>query len=176
VTLAQYLGPTLGGRFDGHLYAIAERAAPAAAAPVGDLSRINAMFDRAKAHLKYPAIVLEGFRVSVAGARAKEPGSLTITSIDRTGTDKFGRPARDWYGRVSVTGTFHPARNAPADLGDKLRRFAADPVGEAAAFGHLHGACCFCARALSDDRSTTVGYGPICADHYGLPWGERLAA
>jgi hypothetical protein len=30
-------------------------------------------------------------------------------------------------------------------------------------------------RALSDDRSTAVGYGPICADHYGLPWGEAAA-
>ena len=31
-------------------------------------------------------------------------------------------------------------------------------------------------RALSDDRSTAVGYGPICADHFGLPWGEAAPA
>jgi hypothetical protein len=25
---------------------------------------------------------------------------------------------------------------------------------------------------LSDPRSTIVGYGRICADHFGLPWGS----
>ncbi len=45
---------------------------------------------------------------------------------------------------------------------------------EAAAFGHLHHRCVFCARKLTDEndgRSVDVGYGPICADKYGLPWG-----
>jgi len=177
VTLAQYLGPTQGGRFDGHLYAIAERA-PAAAAPaqaVGDLSPIMALFDRARAHLKYPAIVLDGFRVSVAGARASNPGTLNVTGIEKHFNAQRGRDERTWFGRVSLDGSFAPSRAAPADLADKLRAFAADPAGVAAAFGHLHGACCFCMRALSDDRSTAVGYGPICADHFGLPWGERAA-
>jgi hypothetical protein len=174
VTLAQYLGPTQGGRFDGHLYAIGERA-PAAAAPtqaVGDLSPIMALFDRARAHLKYPAIVLDGFRVSIAGARAANPGSLNVTGIEKHFNAQRGRDERTWFGRVSLDGSFAPSRAAPADLADKLRAFAADPAGVAAAFGHLHGACCFCMRALSDDRSTAVGYGPICADHFGLPWGE----
>jgi hypothetical protein len=134
------------------------------------------MFDAAAAHLKHPAIVLEGFRVSRAGAASNEPGSLTITSIDRTHTDRFGNDARDWYGRVSLDGRFQPSRRAPDDLADKLRAFAADPAGIAAAYGHLHGRCCFCNIALTDPRSTSVGYGPICADHYGLPWGEADGA
>jgi len=33
------------------------------------------------------------------------------------------------------------------------------------------GNCCFCRRELTDKRSTEVGYGPICADHFSLPWG-----
>jgi Family of unknown function (DUF6011) len=171
------LGPLVGTKYGDYLYAIAERPR-AAAAPtqvVGDLSRIIAMFDTARQHLKRPAIVLEGFRVARAGDAAREPGSLTITSVDRTHTDRFGNDARDWYGRVSLDGTFQPSRQAPADLGEKLRAFAADPTGVAAAYGHLHGACCFCNRALSDERSTSVGYGPICADHFGLAWGERPA-
>ena len=152
------------------------RPAPAAAQAVGDLSRIIAMFDRARSHLRYPAIVLDGFRVSVAGARAAQPGSLTVTGVERTGVDRFGRSARAWFGRVSTAGQFQPAREAPADLADKLRAFAADPAGVAAAYGRMHGACCFCRRALRDERSTAVGYGPDCADHYGLPWGTREAA
>ena len=171
------LGAIVGAKYGDHLYAIA-RPARAPAAPtqtVGDLARIIAMFDTAAAHLKRPAIVLEGFRVSRAGAASTEPGSLTITSIDRTHSDRFGNEARDWYGRVSLDGKFQPSRRAPADLGDKLRAFAADPAGVAAAYGHLHGACCFCNIRLTDPRSTSVGYGPICADHFGLPWGESRA-
>lgn len=45
---------------------------------------------------------------------------------------------------------------------------------EAARFGHEHSRCVFCSRNLSDEkdgRSVDVGYGPICADKYGLPWG-----
>jgi hypothetical protein len=153
----------------------APRAPAAAAETVGDLSRIVAMFDRARAHLRFPAIVLDGFRISVAGARASEPGSLTVTGVDRDVPGRFGRMERRWFGRVSLNGSFQPSRAAAADLGDKLRRFAADPAGEAAAYGRLHGACCFCNRALRDERSTAVGYGPDCADHYGLPWGSRAA-
>lgn len=43
---------------------------------------------------------------------------------------------------------------------------------QAARFGKLWGSCVFCSRLLTDERSVSVGYGPICADHNGLPWGE----
>lgn len=42
---------------------------------------------------------------------------------------------------------------------------------QAAQFGQLYGVCVFCGRALTDERSIEVGYGPDCADHHGLPWG-----
>jgi len=43
---------------------------------------------------------------------------------------------------------------------------------QASAFGRLWGSCVFCSRLLTDERSIAVGYGPVCADHNGLPWGE----
>jgi hypothetical protein len=162
------LGARVGEGFGQTYYAIAERA-PQAAQTVGDLSAIVAMFDRARQHLRYPAVVLDGFRVNVAGDRAREPGSLTITSPAK-GAD--GR--RAWLGRVTLAGQFEPARETPADLGDKLRAFAADPAGVAAYYGRLHGACCFCRKPLRDERSTAVGYGPNCAENFGLPWGETV--
>lgn len=144
---------------------------PAAQAEiVGNLSRIVGMFAHAAQYLKYPAVVLDGFRVSIAGERAKEPGSLTVTSIEKVGA------RRVWYGRVAINGTWLPGRDAPAGLGDKLRAFAADPVGVAAAQGILNGKCCFCRKPLGegeDRRSVEIGYGPICADHFHLPWGAR---
>lgn len=42
---------------------------------------------------------------------------------------------------------------------------------EAAAFGKTHGYCVNCAHDLTDDRSVTVGYGPVCAKNNGWPWG-----
>ena len=42
---------------------------------------------------------------------------------------------------------------------------------QAAEFGHLYGMCVYCGRGLTDERSIAVGYGPICAENHGLPWG-----
>ena len=53
-----------------------------------------------------------------------------------------------------------------------LKAFAADPETVAAQYGSLTGNCCFCGRKLTDDRSTNVGYGPVCADKFGLNWGK----
>lgn len=170
----------LGQRVAMMTYALAPR--PQAPAPdavvVGDLSRIVAMFATAARHLRRPSIVLDGFRVAVAGPRAAQPGSLTVTGIDKVFNSFRGQDERPWFGRVSTAGTFQPGRNAPDGLAEKLRRFAADPAGEAAAHGHLTGRCCFCNKRLGEGatrNSVEVGYGPDCADHFGLPWGARAA-
>jgi hypothetical protein len=179
VTVAKRNGETqqvtLGACIDvtdyGAFYALAPRPQRSTEA-VGNLTGILALFDTARQHLRHPAIVLDGFRVSVAGARSAHPGSLNITSLERSEPGRYGMQRR-WFGRVNLDGTFQPGRDAPANLADALRRFAADPAREAAAYGHRHEACCFCNRALTDPRSTIVGYGPICADHFGLPWGNE---
>jgi hypothetical protein len=168
------LGAAVGGASGYTYYSIAERPAREAVA-VGDLSGIIAMFDTARAHLRHPAIVLDGFRISVAGARASQPGSLTITGLETVWNDERARQERPWFGRVSLDGQFQQGRDAPTGVADKLREFAADPAGVAAAYGRLHGACCFCRKALRDERSTSVGYGPDCASNYGLQWGARGA-
>lgn len=43
---------------------------------------------------------------------------------------------------------------------------------EAKAFGDSTHHCVFCYRSLTTKESKAVGYGPVCADNYGLPWGE----
>lgn len=57
------------------------------------------------------------------------------------------------------------------ELKNYLDQFEADPPGFASKMGKLMGACCFCSLTLSDERSLSVGYGPICAKHWKLPWG-----
>ena len=60
-------------------------------------------------------------------------------------------------------------------IGDALVRWARDPVGVAAEHGRMTGACCFCRRTLTTDESLAVGYGPVCATRYHLPWGNTPA-
>lgn len=164
-----------------YLVKMAERASGAAtAAPerkktaVGDLGPINALFDKARAHLKAPAIVIgfdgEEYRLSVAGERARAPGSINVTESRRAAGE--GAEAL-WFGRIIASGEFEasPRAETPAGLIDGLRRFAADPAAVAAEHGRLTGRCCFCNRGLTDARSTAVGYGGTCAERYGLPWG-----
>jgi hypothetical protein len=69
------------------------------------------------------------------------------------------------YGKVRVAGSWEYGGKAALA---NLRPLTAE---EAAAFGHSTGECVFCSRELEDDRSVTVGYGPVCAKRYGLPWG-----
>lgn len=169
----------------GFVYSIATPAKPKPqperrASNVGDMSGILALFDKARRHLKHPAIVL-GIpalgdmlvRINVAGNRARVPGSLNVTS------ERDDAGERDWYGRILKAGSFEPSRACLPHMLDamvaRLRDFAARPAEVAAEHGRLTGRCCFCNRHLEDERSTAVGYGPVCADHYGLPWGANAA-
>lgn len=152
-----------------------------ARAAVGGLEGILALFERAKRHLKFPAIVLSvpgtllTIRINVAGERARVPGSLTVVDAEKPADGG----QRDWLGRVFIDGTFAPSGQGmifmPALL-DRLRQFAADPAKVAGEDGRLHGRCCFCRLPLSDERSTIVGYGPKCAQNYDLPWGAKAHA
>lgn len=63
-----------------------------------------------------------------------------------------------------------------ADILAELILMDQDPVEFASLYGHRTGACCFCGRHLETAESVTVGYGPICAGHYGLPWGRKDSA
>jgi len=136
-----------------------------------NLAPILGLFQKAASKLKHPAIVLSAdnipLRVTVAGSRSKYPGSLNVT-----GLGSFDN--RAWYGRVTEQGTWVPGRdagnNAPKIAG-VLRRFAADPAAVAGEHGKITGCCCFCNRPLDDKRSVAVGYGPTCAENYGLTWG-----
>jgi hypothetical protein len=50
---------------------------------------------------------------------------------------------------------------------------ATNPAAAGKAYGQRVGNCSFCSLPLEDGRSVHVGYGPVCAEKWGLPWGER---
>ena len=149
------------------------------AAQIGNLSGITSLFDAARRHLKFPAIVMgvpavgKTVRINVAGPSAKFPGSLNVAS----GEKPEPGARRDWYGRVQRDGRYEPIAGASeiaTAVTARLVEFAANPARVAAEHGRLTGRCCFCNLALSDERSTAVGYGKICAAHYELPWGSNV--
>jgi hypothetical protein len=145
-----------------------------------DLAAIMAIFGKAAKRLKAPAIVLgwkvedtlNEVRLNVAKPGTRVPGSINVVN---TGS-------RDWYGRILADGRFEHSPRLPAPvptaLIELLGRFAAEPAKVAAEHGKLTGRCCFCNLPLGrgkDKRSVAVGYGPDCAENYGLAWGTTAA-
>lgn len=146
-----------------------------------DMSALMTLFQRAGTHLRNPRITL-GIPVNRPGntiasgnpftsvtlklmTRGANPGSISI----QTG----GWPNGIWYGRVEPNGRLVRSRVMTEAVMELVRELAADPVAAALRYASLTGQCCFCNLPLSTPESTTAGYGPVCAQHYGLPWGTR---
>ena len=161
-----------------HERATAPAVAPASGLSVASsLSPVVAMFDAAKASgLKWPFVMLHAdggaltLKLKVAGENSRTPGALMVA-----GEGPFN--VAPFYGHVDAAGVFH-VRDAwkgtasATAIARALEAFALDPAGTAKAYGVATGSCCFCARELTDARSLSAGYGPTCADRFGLPWGE----
>jgi len=148
----------------------AERERPARQeVAVGDFTGVMDLLQTGHGKLKYPKIRLQTESGSpvvlgLAGPNSKAPGTVNVTDGGRYGYNV-------WYGRVERDGTFSQASAAGDEVVDLLTALSADPAEVAAAYGRLTGNCCFCSRGLEDERSTDVGYGPVCAKNYDLPWG-----
>ena len=139
--------------------------------PKISLAPITDLFRRAAERLKRPKVVLMtasgmGIRIGIAGDASRDPGSVTVVANKNS----------TWLGRVTTTGEWQPSgfcdRHTAKELYDLLQRFADDPAAIAAEYGRMTGFCCFCSRPLADERSTAVGYGPVCAEKFRLPWGK----
>lgn len=93
------------------------------------------------------------------------------------------RTGKPYAARASIVGAAEWAADGslvrPADIKwaydkgmmAKLSEATKATSEQAAAFGKLVGRCCFCSHAIDTPESTAVGYGPVCAAKYGLPWG-----
>lgn len=145
--------------------------------PVATPTKINnvkGMVDwLTNSRLRFPKVAFRvgdrTLQLTVATERARYPGSLNVKDyLDGT-----------WYGRVHKDGRWEVSLGM-SEMGisdnivTSLQTFAKDPAGVAAAYGLRTGNCCFCCKALTTDNSTEVGYGPICAENYHLPWGNKL--
>jgi hypothetical protein len=146
---------------------------------VGSMTGVIALFDKAKKHLKHPKITLtlkgSPITLAMAGAASKAPGSINVM-----GEGKY--PDREWFGRISPAGEWSPSRALDGDATKReallklLTEFAQSPAEVAKNHGALTGNCSFCNLALTDPRSVAAGFGPVCADHYGLTAEWKAAA
>lgn len=139
-------------------------------APKMNMAGVHGLFDKAIASgLKYPKIRLltpagQAVALARAGDKSRCKGQIMVTDGEKFGQNKY-------FGRVDQMGIYHPTPISTEEVRTLLEQLGADPAKVAAGYGKLTGNCCFCMRRLDDDRSTAVGYGPICANKFGLPWG-----
>lgn len=80
------------------------------------------------------------------------------------------------YGSLSLDSGEYVAVRQLEGLFELLAEADVDLVAAAKRHAEATGNCSFCGLELSDPRSVAAGYGPICAVHYGLPWGEEEPA
>lgn len=88
---------------------------------------------------------------------------------------KDGTERKVLYGTLDGAATFRASPFVDQALipgiKDTLKHLDDDPHKAARLEGHATGRCCFCARRLDNPESVAVGYGPICAEKYGLAHG-----
>ena len=109
--------------------------------------------------IKWPKIRLrEGIRIGVCGSQSRYSGQLKVATDD-------GR----WLGRIDQKGLYYGDPKALPVLDE----FARNPHGVSRVYGQRTGNCCFCGLQLTTNESLEAGYGPVCAQNFGLPWGSH---
>lgn len=138
---------------------------------LGDFTEVYAMFANAAKTNKFPKITIDAdgceFYLYVSGPAAAVSGVINV---------KTRGGYHNWHGRITEAGTWTHRHEVDERMADALSKLAFDPIGTVAAYGQLSGRCCFCAIELTDEKSTSMGYGPVCAKKWMLPWGQKAAA
>lgn len=142
-----------------------------------DITKVLDMFHNARQHLKHPKITL------MMGLGPNNEILPTTQKVRFSLREDYGRLYMNGegyginYGWIEITThklvLRHYGLKREQDLKKLLDEFTKEPQKTAILHGKLTGNCCFCSLPLSDDRSLHMGYGPICADHWHLPWGDK---
>lgn len=120
-----------------------------------------------KAGIKRPKVNTGDLLFSLAPAHSHNAGCVYVKGEK----DAYGD--RPYLGKITPEGKFFAGRGVEDEVKQRIAEVGSDVVGSAKAHGAQHGNCCFCGSPLSTDASVSNGYGPICADRYGLPWVVR---
>lgn len=129
--------------------------------------KINAVFAKASTKLKYPKVRLSGD----SGEIVLKPRNGVVyinDAVETTYNSYRGETTPVFYGKIENGVLISPKSGTPDWVIELVKAFANDPIGTAVAYGRATGNCCFCGRELTAGESIERGYGPICAENYGL--------
>jgi hypothetical protein len=132
-----------------------------------EVKPLLALFDTAAASMEFPKISIKTTdnEYIIYRRKLKNPGNLLVKK-DGVAVLEIDRET----GLFSWQDVTNETALRLKELLDKE-----DIVKSLAKYGKKHGNCCFCGKSLTNAISIHHGYGPICADHWGLPWeGEKL--
>ena len=119
---------------------------------------IFSLFKRAATTLKYPSIRLTLRDGTKANLYLATKGYIAI-KLDG-----------EYVGKITPDTRSFRMYQGTAEHQQEVLEFALDPVTEGKIHGQKFGHCCFCKQELTNAISIYNGYGPICAENYGLPW------
>lgn len=145
------------------LLANAQEAPKIAVIEIEGFSRVEAMLRQAAHNINAPTIKLWD----------KDHGKVAIRFHNGEVKLKWRVNDAPRWARIVHEGiAFNEKFPLPPSIIETVRKFAADPVEAAKRYGLEQKSCCFCGIGLTNASSRHHGYGPICADNFGLPWGD----
>ena len=131
-------------------------------------AEIFTLFTRAATHLRYPAMNFRSKNGDNVRIYLATKGYIAI----KLNGEYIGKlPAAD----KNIILYDSPLFNHN-ELMSELEAFMEQPITESAIRGKEYGRCCFCNRELDNEGSIFHGYGPICAEKWGLPWLPKMTA
>ena len=119
--------------------------------------------------LKFPIAGGNTLVLYLCGVTSSNNGGVSIVN-----DEPYMSYKQVYYGKISPRGQVVLSKAATNDeqVMHYLTLVLDDPVAFAKLQGQQTGCCVFCAKELLNASSIYHGYGPICAENYGLPWGD----
>lgn len=128
----------------------------------------------AENRVQFPAIRLQAGDNRIVVSLRKS-GKVYILDRDKR-VERDGAPLKLCYAVLNDEAILCKMRGVSSSVFDEiavaLNQFEAHPEKASALSGHATGECCFCGRHLDTAASVAAGYGPICAEKFGLAWGD----
>jgi len=127
-----------------------------------DLSGIVAFLKAAQERgLKFP-------KLRVLDADGRTELRLHLTTMGSAPGSVSVKHEGVWVGMVRPDGEVRGQLAGNQDRQRVLVGVAADPDKAAKSYAAVMNRCCFCGKDLTDDGSVEAGYGPVCAEKWGL--------
>lgn len=106
---------------------------------------------------------------------ALDNGSKLVLAMPKESQFVYVRVNDSYAGKISADGVVSPypiTKPFTDEMLQRIEAIAANPSAAGKIHGQKHGNCMFCSRDLTTTDSVHYGYGPICAEKWGLEWGS----